>query len=214
MITIYKITNRLDGKAYIGQTSLPLAVRWATHISKAKTCSELNHLHFYRAIRRDGVEQFDQEILCEVSNELADAAETGFIAACKTFSPELGYGYNMTPGGHGTGRGKSHPLYGKHHSYEAREKNRQSHLGKNEWWTPERRKTMGERVRKNNPSVSDCAPFAQVIEQLANQSYKATDILKVLVAQGFTSSYESLRHYLVRSGYKLTRGKRAAFSAA
>lgn len=30
---IYKITNRVNGKVYIGQTSLPLEKRWATHQS-------------------------------------------------------------------------------------------------------------------------------------------------------------------------------------
>ncbi len=196
---IYKITNRANGKVYIGQTSLPLEKRWATHVSKAKRRSELGHLHLYGAIRKYGPEAFDRKVLCEVPDESVDFCETVFIAACQSFPPELGCGYNMTEGGHGTGRGKNHPRFGKHQSRKSREKNRQSHLGRNEWWTPERRAAMGERVRKNNPSVSDCAPHKQIIEGLACQGYKATEILKILATQGFKGSYQSLTHFLKRS---------------
>lgn len=196
---IYKITNRVNGKVYIGQTSLTLEKRWVTHVSKAKRRDELKHLYFYRAIRKNGAELFRREVLCEVPDELANFYETLFISACQSFPPELGFGYNMTEGGHGTGIGKNHPRFGKHQSRKSREKNRQAHLGRNEWWTPERRAAMGERVRKNNPSVSDCAPYRYTIEELVNCGHGATEILKILDTQGFKGSYQSLTHFLKRS---------------
>ena len=53
---IYKITNKINGKIYIGQTIKKLKYRWSGHISKAKKGSK-TPLH--RAIIKYGVGSFE-----------------------------------------------------------------------------------------------------------------------------------------------------------
>ena len=63
MIGIYKITNKLNNKSYIGQ-SIDINVRWKNHISnstqKNNPCYEYP---LYKAFRKYGLENFKFEIL-------------------------------------------------------------------------------------------------------------------------------------------------------
>ena len=52
---IYKITNRINGKVYIGQTRMSLNVRWWHHCNR-KDCPALHH-----AIKKYGAENFTVE---------------------------------------------------------------------------------------------------------------------------------------------------------
>lgn len=54
---IYKVTNRLDGKIYIGQTRVSVKKRFKEH---ARADSLLG-----KAIRKDGIENFIAEVLEE-----------------------------------------------------------------------------------------------------------------------------------------------------
>ena len=58
---IYKITNLLNNKVYIGQTIRTDQSRWRRHILDAKN-NKLN-THFARAIRKYGEENFSVEII-------------------------------------------------------------------------------------------------------------------------------------------------------
>ena len=49
---IYKITNKVNNKVYIGQTIRPLLKRWRQHISYANNVT--SNTHFARAIRKYG----------------------------------------------------------------------------------------------------------------------------------------------------------------
>ena len=91
---IYKITNKINGKAYIGQTTKSLAERWAGHTKAAKLgCKYALHC----AIRKYGPENFIKRVLKRVTEPLLDAAEINRIAFHDTFK----HGYNMTAGGAG-----------------------------------------------------------------------------------------------------------------
>jgi group I intron endonuclease len=92
--SLYKITNSLNGKTYIGFTSRSLLTRWKEHVRHAK--KHANNGHFYRAIRKYGQDVFLMELLetFKTPNE-AKEAEILFIAKMK---PE----YNSTKGGDGS----------------------------------------------------------------------------------------------------------------
>lgn len=91
---IYKITNNINGKSYIGQTQLSLKKRWDEHIRASK----IYDYKFYRAIRKYGIECFSQEIIEEVPNKLLNEREIYWIAFYDTYKN----GYNSTLGGDGS----------------------------------------------------------------------------------------------------------------
>jgi group I intron endonuclease len=91
---VYKITNKLNGKVYIGQTIYSLERRWQQHISKARRDS---HYLFHNAIRKYGIDSFDLEELesCDTCDSLNDC-EIHWIKELNTLSP---FGYNLVTGG-------------------------------------------------------------------------------------------------------------------
>ena len=86
---IYKITNNINGKAYIGQTVQPFKRRLSQHRENRKSLISL-------AIKKYGWENFTAEILeeCHTSEEL-DERERYYIAFFNTVTPN---GYNLTDG--------------------------------------------------------------------------------------------------------------------
>jgi len=93
---IYKLTNRVNGKIYIGQTTLTLEERFKSHIYNAKFDKSRVIL---RAITKYGTENFNKEVLYECSSkEEMNEKEKYFI---KYFNSKLPNGYNMTDGGEG-----------------------------------------------------------------------------------------------------------------
>ena len=94
---IYLVTNLVNGKHYVGQTTLSVEERWKEHIKKAKT-GRRNRLYY--AIRKHGPEAFIAEGLtgCD-SQEQMNRLESLWIILLKTY--DYKYGYNMTLGGDG-----------------------------------------------------------------------------------------------------------------
>ena len=88
---IYRITNTVNGKCYIGQTIQGLEKRWCAHRNKAKHKSN-SHLH--NAIRKYGPDVFVVELLEETTDEQLNDRERYWVAE---FHPA----YNMTDGGEG-----------------------------------------------------------------------------------------------------------------
>jgi group I intron endonuclease len=93
MYHIYQITNKLNGKRYIGYTTKPPIKRFVEHGWNATRGLDQ---YIYRAIRKDGIENFKLESLCWGEDEEAGLkiAEPLLI---EIFKPE----YNMTAGGEG-----------------------------------------------------------------------------------------------------------------
>lgn len=93
---VYRVTNTVTGKAYIGVTRHKAATRWKTHRAYTKRGSMFPLHH---AMQKYGIENFRFEIICECSSlpELA-ACERGLIAEHGTYAP---HGYNVTSGGEG-----------------------------------------------------------------------------------------------------------------
>lgn len=91
---IYKITNKVNGKSYIGQTRYTLEFRWRQHIHKK------DDTYFHNAIRKYGIESFSLEILEECDYSKLNEREIFYIAKYNTFKE----GYNLTIGGDGNRR--------------------------------------------------------------------------------------------------------------
>lgn len=91
---IYKITNSINGKVYIGLTTVTLEARWRGHIKDSRVCDR----HLYRSMRKYGLENFTIE---EIDNT-DDFKELGELERyyIKTFdSRNPDKGYNITGGG-------------------------------------------------------------------------------------------------------------------
>ena len=101
---IYKITNLINGKIYIGCTIFDINDRWKSHITAAKKGSSA---HLHRAIRKYGEDKF--VIICidiAIDKNELHFKEKLYIEKHDSFKN----GMNMTIGGDGT--------YGFKHSKE------------------------------------------------------------------------------------------------
>jgi len=92
---IYKATNKINGKMYIGKSSLTLEERKKKHWKKSKS----SQAHFHNALRKYGLDGFNWEVLCECSAEEVNNKETSYIA--EYCSNDHSIGYNSTIGGDG-----------------------------------------------------------------------------------------------------------------
>ena len=110
---IYRLTNLIRNKAYIGQTD-DFKRRMRDH----KNCSNIDSSYVDRSIRKHGWHNFKVEIILDdVPEEDLDNLETCYIAVENTMAPN---GYNLTRGGGG--------IRGYKHTDESREKMSQAHI--------------------------------------------------------------------------------------
>lgn len=92
---IYKITNKVNGKIYIGQTIQALEKRWRFHVRGAGKSSSMP---ICRAIRKYGEDNFELSIICSASNrDELDSLEEKYISEMNSLVPS---GYNLRAGGH------------------------------------------------------------------------------------------------------------------
>lgn len=91
---IYKITNQLNGKIYIGQT-VNLRTRWSDHIKMGLGADPPSRNKLYPAMAADGVENFTFELLEECDSTQLNEREKFYIE----FYDSVNYGYNVTRGG-------------------------------------------------------------------------------------------------------------------
>lgn len=120
---IYKATNKINGKIYIGQTTKSLEERKKRHKQDSKRIDT----YFYRAIQKYGWENFSWEVVQDniQSIDELDRLEQYYIAYYNCFdNPSVGY--NTQSGGHHFKltqeecekrrqrvMGKNNPMYGK-----------------------------------------------------------------------------------------------------
>lgn len=90
---IYCITNLVNGKRYIGQTTMPLYKRWHAHKKANGRCISIS-----AAIQKYGAKLFEiKQIDKADSREELDAKEIAHIELAGTLSQE--FGYNLRNGG-------------------------------------------------------------------------------------------------------------------
>lgn len=95
MVGVYKITNKLNNKSYIGQSN-NIKRRWSDHISSAlKEYAREYDSPLHKAMRTDGIENFEMTILEECNPEDLYSKEQYWIKYYDTFVN----GYNQNKGG-------------------------------------------------------------------------------------------------------------------
>lgn len=93
---IYKITNTINNKCYIGQTLNDVKERWRQHKKKGTNCRYLKH-----AFIKYGFDKFKFELICICFDTDLDKFEIDYI---KKFNCLVPNGYNLKSGGLGGGR--------------------------------------------------------------------------------------------------------------
>ena len=182
---IYKITNKLNNKIYIGLTTKERPTdRFSQHRYLARHLDQeksISYLH--RAMHQDGVENFSFEIIEEVENSNLNEREKYWIQQYQSLSPN---GYNLTAGGEGT------VGYSRSQSVEEREKKgesvRQFYINH-----PEARVASSERMKQK---WSEDENFRnKMIEGSKNFTKNIQTILKVRIIRCME---KSIRRKLVK----------------
>lgn len=132
---IYLAVNRVNQKAYVGQTRGEFSTRISNHITFSNVRRKTT---FHKALHKYGCGAFDFAILERCSDQASlDAAEIKWIAHIGSHSRN---GYNSISGGQGAS--------GVVYTEERREKIRQSQLGdRNRMRNPETAKKHGMSIR-------------------------------------------------------------------
>lgn len=94
---IYKITNKANGKVYIGQTSRTVGVRWQEHIRYSRTEKPEHCKKLYYAIKKYGEDAFSVETIEQCDNKILSEREQYWVA----YYDSCHNGYNSTLGGDG-----------------------------------------------------------------------------------------------------------------
>jgi len=154
---IYKATNLINNKVYIGQTINTLDRRKQSHFWSVSSGSDN---YFHKALRKHGEESFRWQVICICPNmDSLNNQEEYYIAYYDTMTG----GYNLTSGGNGyilpdevkekmsiLQTGENNSFYGKKHTDATKEKNRTASIRL--WKNPEYRKNQVERnTGENNP---------------------------------------------------------------
>lgn len=108
---LYKITNILNEKVYIGQTQNTVEERHQQHLNEAKRS---NDRRLCQAINKYGEKNFTVEWIGSAwSQEGANALEEALIAQYDSYR-DFNKGYNMTPGGYQRPEGITYSEESKH----------------------------------------------------------------------------------------------------
>lgn len=112
MYQIYKITNSVNGKIYVGQTMRSLGQRWKDHVRFA---AKGRKIYFCSAIRKYEANSFTiEQIAVAETREEANALERHWIKELNTTDNSVGY--NSTVGGEGFSSGVLNPYFGQDRS--------------------------------------------------------------------------------------------------
>lgn len=196
---IYLITNKVNGKKYVGQTICSPDRRWYLHIYAAlRDCVEKQgDTALCRAIRKYGCEGFTAEVIHTCSQSKLDAAEKRFIKLHNCMTP---IGYNLTSGGTSghivstsTRAKQSAALRGRVFSAETRAKlsaaQRIRFAEKPIVWTSEARQKLSRTNKGKRPS-----PQCLEAARLAHLGRPLSDLQKQRIALSNKGKPKSAEH--------------------
>lgn len=170
---IYKITNTVTGKCYIGESKEKnVERRWKEHIrliNQNKGCPALRD-----AVKKHGWDKFKFEVIIICFDEDRYFYEKDYI---KKFNSKVPNGYNITDGGEGGG------FIGKTHNEEVRK--RLSEASKKFYSNPENRKAASERAKEALKGIN-------ISERMKNSEKWKKAVEKMIVdRKGKTPSEET-----------------------
>jgi group I intron endonuclease len=130
----YIITNKQNGKSYVGITTRKIARRWYEHCYVGNSCGQLLN----KAINKYGIDAFEIQVVASAKTipDLKEL-EKQLIVQYKTKVPN---GYNLTDGGDGLigyrhteeqKKRNGDAKRGTVHSTETKQKMKDAHLGEN-----------------------------------------------------------------------------------
>lgn len=121
LCTVYKVTNKQNGKIYIGRTFQKPEERWNKHVSESKKESKRS---FMMALSKYGRESFLWEVFYQSYDE-EHILEIEEKTIARFDSTNRDKGYNNTFGGYSNKLveplcGEANGMHGRAHTYEAR----------------------------------------------------------------------------------------------
>lgn len=164
---IYKITNNINQKIYIGKTTKERASdRFSQHRYLARHLEqEKGSSYLHKAMNSYGVDNFSFEVIEICDNELLNEKEQYWIREYNSMSPN---GYNLTSGGEGT------VGYSREQTVEERQKRSESNKKFFEE-NPEAKQQISERTKK----LWENDEYRQKVTEGVNNFYKThPDIFK------------------------------------
>lgn len=186
---IYKVTNSINNKSYIGQTK-NLVERLNDHIYSEYHGALLLH----RAIKKYGIENFVVTIIAQTNDKTElDDFEISWIQESNTLSPS---GYNLAEGGSRPpsrkgkrhtdetlrrlsqlGSGENNAFYGKVHTDDAKDKMRKRKLGvlvgeQNPFYGKQHSSDVKELISKTNKGRKHSPEALLKIQEASKQMWE------------------------------------------
>lgn len=205
VFTIYKLTNLVNGKVYVGQTRYKLERRWQGHVRSALS-GRMACRVMQAALRKYGPGAFSRTVLCTArTQEEANTREAEWIQILGCRVPD---GYNLSPGGGVKG---AHPETRKLMSEAA--KIRMAKM------SPEERRELARvasaavpyehRVNLAKMSRDKTTPQQRSLAALKRQAAKTPERRKEIITKGNAKRSQALK----RAWAAKTKEQRAAIAA-
>lgn len=94
---VYKITNLINKKVYIGSTRKSFVSRYSSHYEKLRTNNHKGYQHLQNAVNKYNIENFEFSILEICDKDKCIERETFWISSYEACNREKGYNINDKP---------------------------------------------------------------------------------------------------------------------
>lgn len=182
---IYRITNLINNKSYIGY-SKNYKIRWKQHENSINTnggCTVLK-----QAILKYGLENFKFELMIICFDEAMGSIEIEYI---KKYNTQVPNGYNISSGGTATCG-----FTGKKHTEETKLK--LSNYFKNKYNSLERKTKLSLQAKKQFSIEENRKKMSDIIKNSTNFK-KALNSMKELKIGPYTEKKDDLKHLISKS---------------
>ena len=195
---IYKVTNSVNSKVYIGQTVNSLAKRKEKHLRDAKSNID-GSIVFYNALKKYRLSNFQWDIIdsAETKEEL-NKKEIQWIKKLKSHI-RSGCGYNMTIGGEGSN--------GFKHSEKSKRKMSEVHKGFKHTEESKRKMSQNRSGIKRTPEMRKRDSEIRMGLGANEKNPRARAVVKLSKEGGFLERFPT-----AKQGAESVNGKRSAIS--